>query len=134
MIVKRSIQLLLVLVAVLMGCHTATPPPQARPLAPSAGPTSAPASVDVVAIVDKIERNGYQDTLTDGKVLSWTLVSMTVVRPDAMWGRNVQGYCVGHPLLAGRPLLVGQTVSLTLRGADSSPKALEQLEHLARVE
>jgi hypothetical protein len=113
------------------GCRTAAD--AATPSAPvSASADAAP--VRVVAMLDKIERNGYQDTLTNGEVISWTLVSFTVVRPQALWPGSVQAYCVGHPLVGGRPLLVGQTVSLLWSPRDRGPVALEQLPELQRVE
>src|SRR5215217_261633 len=76
-------------------CRTATDP-QVKPERASA--EAAPA-LHVVAVVDQIERNGYQDFITDGSVISWTLITFTVVGPDTAWGTTVRAYCSGHPVL-----------------------------------
>lgn len=123
---SRNFWLALLLVA---GCTTAgrtavsTPPADAPP----------PPPLNVTAVVDKIERNGYQDFITDGSVISWTLVTFYVGSPEVPFGTAVRVYCTGHPYLEGGPLLIGQLVTFDL---PDSPKRdglpLEELKNLAR--
>jgi hypothetical protein len=98
-------------------------------------PTPEPPPLNVMAVVDKIEGNGYQDLMTDGSVISWTLVTFVVARPEPAWGTPVRAYCVGHPFLGGAPLLIGQTVTFDLPPpARREGIPLEQLEQLQRAQ
>ncbi|HEV7238627.1 MAG TPA: hypothetical protein VGQ36_05250 [Thermoanaerobaculia bacterium] len=80
-------------------------------------------------MVDKIERHAYQDFITDGSVISWTLVTLMGAE-----GVNVRAYCAGHPFLEDAPLLIGQSVSFILPSpAERAAIPLEQLGQLQRV-
>jgi hypothetical protein len=95
--------------------------------------TDAVTALRVVAVVDAIERNGYQDFMTDGSVISWTLVTFTVTGPESAWGTNVRAYCAGHPVVEEGPLLVGQLVTFDMpRPVERNALPLEQLEQLRR--
>jgi hypothetical protein len=76
--------------------------------------SAAPDAGTVTAVVEKIEPHGYQDFITDGSVVSWTLVTFTVVEPRRERGTLVHAYCAGQPLLEDAPLLVGQSVKFAL--------------------
>jgi len=90
-----------------LSCASAPPPPTPPPTPRTPGP-------EVIAIVDKIERNGYVDELTNGTILPWTLVTLTVIAPEPQFGTVVSMYCPAHPFIAERPLLVGQRVKFLL--------------------
>ena len=89
----------------------------------------------VVAVVDKIEAHGMQDLITDGSVISWTVVTFLVADPETMPFTVVRAYCSGHPHLDGKPLLIGQAVTFKIPPPvqrDMIP--LEQLEELQRMQ
>ena len=88
----------------------------------------------VVAVVDKIEAHGMQDFITDGSVISWTVVTLLVVDPVTSPHTVVRAYCAGHPFLDTRPLLIGEAVTFRIPPPvtrDMFP--LEQLEELQRM-
>ena len=89
----------------------------------------------VVAVVDKIEAHGMQDLITNGSVISWTVVTFLVADdPLKMPYTVVKAYCSGHPFLDTRPLLIGEPVTFKIPPPvqrDMIP--LEQLEELQRM-
>jgi hypothetical protein len=79
-----------------------------------AAPAEVTAPVTVMAVVDKIERNALQDFITDGTVVNWTVVTLTVIDPREVRGSEVQAYSAGHPYIGEAPLLVGQRITFVL--------------------
>ena len=89
----------------------------------------------VVAVVDKIEAHGLQDLITDGSVVSWTVVTLLVADPETMPFTVVRAYCSGHPYLDGKPLLIGQAVTFRIPApVQREAIPLEQLEELQRMQ
>ena len=69
---------------------------------------------EVVAVVDRIDRNGFIVHMKDGGVRTYTTVQLVVVSPEKYWGRAVNAYCPGPPLVGARPLLTGARVAFRL--------------------
>jgi hypothetical protein len=87
-------------------------------------------SPEVVAIVDRIDRNGMEIRLSNGGVLTRTTVQLVVVSPEKYWGKAVNTYCPGPPFIGERPLLTGARVTFRLPEKLDSDIALDQLKEL----
>jgi hypothetical protein len=72
---------------------------------------------EVIAVVDQIQRNGLEDRMSDGSILTWTVVTMTILRPASNYTR-VMAYCGGPPFIGSQPVLVGQHLSFRMPAAN----------------
>lgn len=126
--IKRLFVLIGCIILLMAGCRS-TGSDDPRDTASATTSSEAYAPVTVICVVDKIEAHAYQDFITDGSVISWTLVTLMGAE-----GVNVRAYCMGHPFLENAPLLIGQSVSFILPPpAERDAIPLEQLEQLQRV-
>ncbi|HKO57867.1 MAG TPA: hypothetical protein VJ276_18510 [Thermoanaerobaculia bacterium] len=93
---------------------------------------AAPRPKEVTAVVEKIIRNGQQDRIQGGGMISWTVVEFVILDPRAQFGKTVHVTCAGHPFLGDKPLLIGQRVRFVMpKEPDSHP--LTDLQRLRRV-
>jgi len=70
---------------------------------------------EVVAIVDRIDRNGMIVHARHGGIgRTYTTVQLVVVSPEKYWGKAVNTYCPGPPFIGERPLLTGARVTFRL--------------------
>jgi hypothetical protein len=88
---------------------------------------------EVTAVVEKIIRNGQQDRINGGGLISWTVVEFVILDPRAQLGKTVHVTCGGHPFVGDKPLLVGQRVRFVMpKERDGRP--LTDLQRLRRVD
>ena len=96
-------------------------------------PAEVTSPIKVLAVVDKIERNALQDFITDGTVVNWTVVTLTVIDPGEARNVEVHAYCSGHPYIGEAPLLVGHRITFILPPpATRASIPLDDLQQLQR--
>jgi len=88
------------------------------------------AGTNVVAVVDEIQRNALTDHMTDGSIITWTVVKMTIVSPEGD-GKYFTASCPGPPFIGTDHMWVGQFVTFRMPPKEwSRPVPLDQLEGL----
>jgi hypothetical protein len=88
------------------------------------------AGANVVAVVDEIQRNALTDRMTDGSIITWTVVKMTILSPEGD-GKVFTASCAGPPFIGTDHMYVGQHVTFRMPPKEwSRPVPLDQLEGL----
>lgn len=105
-----------------------TPAPKTSPGAETPGPYEGQ---QVMAVVERLERNVHEEFLSDGGVMVSNLVAFAIVSPKG-FDTILFAHVKGHPYIGDRPILLGDTVTFVLpRNWRNRDLSLDELEGLA---
>jgi hypothetical protein len=79
---------------------------------------SAASRPEVVAVVERVDRNAVVDDLEDGSHAWWSAITFDVVAPESLRHTRVVAY--GHPIVDGRVLHLGTRVRFVLPAAQGA--------------
>ena len=88
------------------------------------------AGTQVVAVVDEIQRNAIEERTTskDTPVIMWTVVTMTILEPEAN-DRRFHAFCAGPPFVGRDHMWVGERLTFRMPPKEwAEPVPLDRLD------
>ena len=90
--------------------------------------TAIAAGTQVVAVVDNIQRNAIEVRLEGGGVVTWTMVSMTILDPPG-YGKVFTASCTGPPFVGRDHMWVGEHLTFRMPPKEwGQPVPLDHLD------